>query len=109
MRLVSLPSTLLLAANAAATYDALFHFGTTAQVETRSIDQIYKAALKEGGVVTTWFGGDEKNQEDAVKKAFETAFPVMKLNLTVDLSKYVDGNIDQQLANNNVYVDTVAL
>ncbi|KAJ4112379.1 hypothetical protein NW765_015449 [Fusarium oxysporum] len=109
MRLVSLPSTLLLAANAAATYDALFHFGPTAEVETRSIDQIYKAALEEGGVVTTWFGGDEKNQEDAVKKAFETAFPVIKLNLTVDLSKYLDGNIDQQLANNNVYVDTVAL
>ncbi|KAJ4089811.1 hypothetical protein NW760_012606 [Fusarium oxysporum] len=109
MRLVSLPSTLLLAANAAAAYDTLFHFGPTAQVETRSIDQIYKAALKEGGVVTTWFGGDEKNQEDAVKKAFETAFPGMKLNLTVDLSKYLDGNIDQQLANNHVYVDTVAL
>ncbi|KAL9575727.1 hypothetical protein ACKAV7_000084 [Fusarium commune] len=86
MRLLSLPSTLLLAANAAAAYDTLFHFGPTAQVETRSIDQIYKAALKEGGVVTAWFGGDEKNQEDAVKKAFETAFPGMKLNLTVDLS-----------------------
>ncbi|EGU85310.1 hypothetical protein FOXB_04177 [Fusarium oxysporum f. sp. conglutinans Fo5176] len=109
MRLLSLPSTLLLAANAAAAYDTLFHFGPTAQVETRSIDQIYKAALKEGGVVTAWFGGDEKSQEDAMKKAFESSFPGMKLNLTVDLSKYLDGNIDQQLANNNVYVDTLAL
>lgn len=61
MRLVFLPLILLLAANAVAAYDILFHFGLIAQVETRFIDQIYKAALKEDGVVTTWFGGDEKN------------------------------------------------
>ncbi|KAL5610592.1 hypothetical protein FOBRF1_006709 [Fusarium oxysporum] len=108
MRLLSLPFTLMLAANVAA-YDTLLSFGSTVQIETRSIDQIYKAALKEGGIVTTWFGGDEKSQQDAVKKAFETAFPGIKLNLTVDVSKYHDGNIDEQLANNNVYVDTVAL
>ncbi|KAF5691735.1 ABC transporter [Fusarium circinatum] len=91
MRFLSLYSTILLAANAAA-YDSLLHFGSSTQVETRSINQIYKAALKEGGV-----------------NAFESAFPGMKLNLTTDLSKYLDGNIDQQLANNNVYVDTLAL
>ncbi|KAM0193497.1 hypothetical protein ACHAPI_007566 [Fusarium lateritium] len=33
----------------------------------------------------------------------------MKLNLTVDVSRYHDGNTDGQLANKNVYVDTVAL
>lgn len=108
MRLPSLSLTFLLATKVAA-YDNLLHFGPTAQVETRSINQIYKAALKEGGVVTAWFGGDEKNQNDAVKNAFESAFPGMKLNLTTDLSKYLDGNIDQQLASNNVYVDTLAL
>jgi hypothetical protein len=83
MRLLLLCSTFLLAANAAA-YDTLLHFGPTPQVETRSIDQICKAALKEGGVVTAWFGGDEKNQNDAVKNAFESAFPGMKLNQTVE-------------------------
>ncbi|KAH7247274.1 uncharacterized protein BKA55DRAFT_515304 [Fusarium redolens] len=98
----------LFAANGAA-YDSLLGFDATAKVETRSIDQIYKAALKEGGVVTSWFGGDEKNQQDAVKKAFEAAFPGVTLNLTVDVSKYHGGNIDEQLASNNVYVDTVAL
>ncbi|KAF5586898.1 ABC transporter [Fusarium subglutinans] len=108
MRFLSLSSPILLAANAAA-YDTLLHFGSPTQVETRSINQIYKAALKEGGIVTARFGGDEKNQNDAVKNAFESAFPGMKLNLTTDLSKYLDSNIDQQLANNNVYVDTLAL
>ncbi|KAF5571651.1 ABC transporter [Fusarium pseudoanthophilum] len=108
MRLLSLSLTFLLAANAAA-YDNLLRFSPTTEVETRSIDQIYKAALKEGGIVTAWFGGDEKNQNDAIKNAFETAFPGMKLDLTVDLSKYLDGNVDQQLANNNVYIDTITL
>lgn len=54
-------------------------------------------------------GGDEKNKQDAVKTAFEKAFPGMKLNLTVDLSKYHEGNIDEQLANGRVYVDTLGL
>ncbi|KAH6950866.1 hypothetical protein DER45DRAFT_599415 [Fusarium avenaceum] len=107
MRLQLLSSTLL-AAHAVA-YDTLLGFHSTPEVETRSINDIYKAALKEGGVVTSWFGGDEKTQQDAVKKAFEAAFPGIKLNLTVDLSKYHDGKIDEQLAGKNVYVDTVAL
>ncbi|KAI6756961.1 hypothetical protein HG530_011559 [Fusarium avenaceum] len=107
MRLQLLSSTLL-AAHAVA-YDTLLGFHSTPEVETRSINDIYKAALKEGGVVTSWFGGDEKTQQDAVKKAFEAAFPGMKLNLTVDLSKYHDGKIDEMLAGKNVYVDTVAL
>ncbi|KAM5346195.1 hypothetical protein ACJ41O_009200 [Fusarium nematophilum] len=108
MRLLSLSSSLLLVASATA-YDNLLGFKTKPQVEKRSLDQIYRAAIKEGGIVTAWMGGDEKTQQDAVKKAFEQAFPGMKLNLTVDLSKYHDGNIDEQLANNNVYVDTIAL
>ncbi|KAF4493571.1 ABC-type Fe3+ transport system [Fusarium agapanthi] len=69
MRLLSPSSTLLLAANAAA-YGNLLHFGPTGQVKTRSINQIYKAAVKEGGVVTAWFGGDEKNQNDATTQDF---------------------------------------
>jgi maltose-binding protein MalE len=77
--------------------------------ETRSIDEIYQAALTEGGVVTLWHGGDEKNQQDGLKSAFETRFPGMTLNVTVDLSKYHDVNLDLQLAANNVYVDSIIL
>ncbi|CAI9628807.1 unnamed protein product [Alternaria burnsii] len=81
----------------------------TFERETRSIDEIYKAALAEGGVVTLWHGGDEKTQQNGLKTAFETRFPNMTLNVTVDLSKYHDGNLDDQLAADNVYVDSIIL
>ncbi|KAL8382463.1 hypothetical protein RB595_006307 [Gaeumannomyces hyphopodioides] len=66
--------------------------------ETRSIDEIYQAALNEGGSVTLWHGGDEVYQRDSLKTAFEARFPGVKINLTVDLSKYLDGRLDEQLA-----------
>lgn len=80
-----------------------------AVVENRTLDEIYQAALAEGGVVTCWHGGDETTQQDSLKTAFETKFPGMTLNVTVDLSKYHDGNLDDQLAANNVYVDSIIL
>ena len=81
----------------------------TFEQETRSLDEIYEAAVAEGGVVTLWHGGDEKTQQNFLKKAFETRFPKMTLNVTVDLSKYHDGNLDLQLAAKNVYVDSIIL
>ncbi|RFU28884.1 hypothetical protein B7463_g7441, partial [Scytalidium lignicola] len=90
-------------------YDVTLGFNNTPEVETRSLNQIYHAALKEGGVVTLWHGGDETNQQDSLKAGFEKAFPGMQLNLTVDLSKYHDIKIDQQLRGNNVYVDSIVL
>lgn len=81
----------------------------TFQYEKRSLDEIYEAAVAEGGVVTLWHGGDEKDQQNGLKAAFETRFPKMTLNITVDLSKYHDGNLDLQLANDNVYVDSIIL
>lgn len=81
----------------------------TFEQETRTLDEIYQAALAEGGVVTLWHGGDEKVQQDWLKTAFEARFPNMTLNVTVDLSKYHDGNLDQQLAAKNVYVDSIIL
>lgn len=79
--------------------------------EDRSLDKIHKAALKEGGVVTLWHGGDEKNQQDFLKQAFEKRFPGITLNLTVDLSKYHDVRLDKQLAagGDAVYVDSIIL
>ncbi|KAL7940804.1 hypothetical protein V8C42DRAFT_349272 [Trichoderma barbatum] len=65
--------------------------------------------MMEGGVVTVWHGGDEKSQQDYLKSAFERRFPGMILNITVNLSKYLDGKIDQQLYNNDVSVDSVIL
>ncbi|KAI0737396.1 hypothetical protein C8Q80DRAFT_1115295 [Daedaleopsis nitida] len=108
-----LPSSLLclLAAVAAASaFDPQFSFNAVSvEIENRTLDEIHQAALKEGGVVTLWHGGDEKNQQDHLKQAFEARFPGMTLNLTVDLSKYHDVNIDRQLATGSVFVDVVAL
>ena len=86
-----------------------FHDGSAIQPDTRSLSEIYHAALKEGGLVTLWHGGDEKNQQDGLKLAFEKRFPGMTLNVTVDLSKYLDVDIDEQLARKSLYVDVAML
>ncbi|KAL7919900.1 hypothetical protein ACQKWADRAFT_322607 [Trichoderma austrokoningii] len=90
-------------------YDTVLGFNSRPLVETRAIEEIYKAALKEGGTVTVWHGGDEIYQQNSLKSAFEKRFPGMTMNLTVDLSKYLDGDLDQQLYNNNVFVDSIIL
>ncbi|KAM3450988.1 hypothetical protein MY3296_005631 [Beauveria thailandica] len=92
-------------------YDQLLDFPTPVTYENRTLDQIHQAALTEGGVVTVWHGGDEKNQQQGLKDAFEKRFPGMTLNITVDLSKYHDVRLDQQLAagDDAVYVDSIIL
>ncbi|KAI9736631.1 MAG: hypothetical protein M1834_000835 [Cirrosporium novae-zelandiae] len=91
-------------------YDPTFAFDShVVEVENRTLSQIYQAALSEGGTVVLWHGGDETNQQDALKEAFEARFPGMSLNLTVDLSKYHDSNIDTQLATDNLTVDSAIL
>ncbi|KAI6291513.1 hypothetical protein MCOR12_011556 [Pyricularia oryzae] len=89
-------------------YDQTLGFNGAAVVETRSLEELHQAALKEGGVVTMWLGGDESTDEDALKHEFETRFPGMTLNLTTDLSKYHSPRFDEQLAAGNVYVDSIA-
>ncbi|KAI0481493.1 ABC transporter [Xylaria cf. heliscus] len=110
--MVGLPTLLCVALSTGAVvsaYDATLGFRGAPEIENRTIDEIYQAALAEGGVVTVWHGGDETNQQDELKQAFEARFPNMTLNITVDVSKYHDGNIDRQLATGGVYVDSVIL
>ncbi|KAF4985367.1 hypothetical protein FGRMN_11228 [Fusarium graminum] len=90
-------------------YDNVVEFHGAPIRENRTIEAIYHSALKEGGIVTCWHGGDETYQQLGLKKAFERRFPGMTLNITVDVSKYHDGNIDRQLSTNNLYVDSVIL
>ncbi|PHH67924.1 hypothetical protein CDD82_1004 [Ophiocordyceps australis] len=105
---VSLLAAALLLAPAVSA-DRLLGFNSAPLLETRSLDQIYQAALAEGGRVVCWHGGDERNQQDALKRAFEARFPNMTLDISVDLSKYHDVRIDEQLAVGNVTVDSVIL
>ncbi|KAF6807508.1 ABC transporter [Colletotrichum sojae] len=89
---------LVLLASKALSYDTSLGFHTPQTNEDRPIDEIYQAVLAEGGVVTCWHGGDEVTQQDGLKRAFETRFPGMTLNITVNRSKYHSVNVDRQLA-----------
>ncbi|EKD12197.1 uncharacterized protein L3040_003399 [Drepanopeziza brunnea f. sp. 'multigermtubi'] len=106
---MSFAKALILATGLSSVALALPGVNPSVGVETRTLDELHQAALSEGGVVTLWHGGDEINQQDSLKAAFEARFPGMTLNLTVDLSKYLDGNLDQQIADNNIYVDSIIL
>jgi hypothetical protein len=98
-----------LAATGSRAYDALLKFDGAPIVENRTMKEIYQAALEEGGTVTCWHGGDETYQQDGLKEAFETRFPGMTLNITVDVSKFHDGNIDRQLSTGGLFVDSIIL
>jgi hypothetical protein len=95
MRLSLLPLLALLGTVSA---DSLFAFNSSVQVESRSLDRLHQAALAEGGTVVLWHGGDLANGGDDLKKSFEARFPGVTLNVTIDLSKYHDGRVDQALA-----------
>lgn len=58
-----------------------------ADIETKSLDELYQLALAEGGDLIVKAGGDEKNQQDGLVEAFKAQFPGINLNVTVDLSK----------------------
>lgn len=90
-------------------YDTLLKFDGAPVRENRTIEEIYQAALEEGGTVTCWHGGDETYQQNGMKEAFETRFPGMTLNISVDVSKFHDGNIDRQLSTGSLYVDSIIL
>lgn len=62
--------------------------------EEKSLDQLHRAALDEGGSLIVYAGGDTANQQDSNKEAFEKAFPGVTVNMVVDYSKFHDARID---------------
>lgn len=79
------------------------------QEETSSLDELYADALKEGGELVIYAGGDTAAQQDGTKQAFLSQFPDIKLTLVVDYSKYHDVRIDNQLATDTLVPDVVQL
>lgn len=77
--------------------------------EQKTLDQLYQSALKEGGEVIVYAGGDTPGQQDGIKQAFEKRFPGVKLNVIVDYSKFHDARIDNQLATNTLVPDVLQL
>nr|AVA09682.1 putative effector protein [Heterodera avenae] len=77
--------------------------------EKRTLDQIYAAALKEGGRLIVYAGGDTADQQDGTKAAFEQQFPNMTLDIVVDYSKFHGPRIEYQLQNPPLVPDVVQL
>ncbi|KAF1324028.1 Abc transporter, partial [Globisporangium splendens] len=77
--------------------------------ETKTIDQLYQDAIKEGGKLVIYHGGDTPTQQNRLKAAFNAAFPKINLTLVVDYSKYHNVRVDNQLETNTLVPDVVAL
>ncbi|SHI55573.1 ABC transporter substrate-binding protein [Streptomyces sp. 3214.6] len=77
--------------------------------ESRSLDELYQAALAEGGKLVVYAGGDTPTQQDGTKAAFLKAFPGIDLKLIVDYSKYHDVRVDNQFATGTLVPDVVQL
>lgn len=91
---------------------SIAHVGTLdgiAAVETdsRSLDDLHKAALAEGGELIIYGGGDLPNGGAGTEAAFMKRFPGMKLRILIDRSKYQGVRIDNQLALDSLQCDAV--
>lgn len=77
--------------------------------ETRSLDELYRDAVAEGGKLVIYAGGDTASQQDATVQAFRARFPDVDLTMVVDYSKYHDVRVDNQLATDTLVPDVVQL
>lgn len=77
--------------------------------ETRSLEELHKAAVTEGGRVIVYAGGDTAGQQDGIKKAFEQRFPGVTLDVIVDYSKYHEARIDNQITTKSLIPDIIQI
>lgn len=77
--------------------------------ERASLEELHRAAVAEGGHLVLYAGGDVAAQQDAMKTAFEAAFPGVRMTVVVDYSKVHDVRIDNQQATGDVVPDVVQL
>jgi ABC-type Fe3+ transport system substrate-binding protein len=79
--------------------------------ETRTLDELYRDALAEGGKLVIYAGGDLANSGSGAgaRTAFRQRFPEIDLQLIVDYSKYHDVRVDNQLATDTLVPDIVQL
>jgi len=67
-------------------------------IETKSLEELYDDALKEGGQMTLRAGGDKPDQIDIYLDRFKARFPELKVTHTVDLSINHVPRLDNALA-----------
>lgn len=80
-----------------------------AEAETRSLDELYRAAVAKGGKLVVYAGGDTPNSSAGLEQMFKKRFPEIQVRIVTDLSKYHDTRIDQQLARGRLEVDVAHL
>jgi ABC-type Fe3+ transport system substrate-binding protein len=78
-------------------------------VETKSLDQLHREALAEGGQLNVYAGGDSPNGFAGWETAFEKRFPGMDIRISTDLSKNHGPRIDYQLAVGKLEPDVAQL
>ncbi|MDT0483902.1 ABC transporter substrate-binding protein [Streptomyces doebereineriae] len=84
--------------------------GSTAGAEeTRTLDELYQAALAEGGKLVIYAGGDVSTQADGLRSGFKSRFPDIDLTVVVDYSKFHDVRVDNQFATGTLVPDVVQL
>ncbi|MET9090029.1 ABC transporter substrate-binding protein [Streptomyces sp. NPDC004237] len=83
----------------------------TGTEETRTLDELYRDAVAEGGKLVVYAGGDLANSGSGAgaRAAFKQRFPEIDLQLIVDYSKYHDVRVDNQLATDTLVPDVVQL
>ncbi|GAB3008731.1 extracellular solute-binding protein [Streptomyces pseudoechinosporeus] len=77
--------------------------------ETRTLDELYQAALAEGGKLVIYAGGDVSTQADGLRSGFKSRFPDIDLTVVVDYSKFHDVRVDNQFATDTLVPDVVQL
>ncbi|WP_439443735.1 ABC transporter substrate-binding protein [Listeria aquatica] len=81
--------------------------------ETKELKKLYQDAIKEfvdnDEKLVVWAGGDAPDQQKELENAFKTRFPEVPIEIKVDLSKFHDIKINEQLKNNNLQPDVAML
>ena len=73
------------------------------------LSRLYDEARAEGGQLVVYAGGDAPEQADMYTAGFTDRFPDIRIEVSVDLSKYHDGRIDAAHLRGDNRVDVVHL
>jgi len=63
-----------------------FKGSASVEIETRTLEELYKVALDEGGEFVLRAGGDKPDQIDYYLDMFKKRFPKLKITHSVDVS-----------------------
>lgn len=83
--------------------------GATPEAEARELEALYRAALRDGGKLVVYAGGDTAQQQDGTKAAFAKRFPGIDIQIIVDYSKIHDVRVNHQIATGAAVPDVVQL